>query len=257
MIYFIGGKSFCLAITFACGIDVFANSVRFPDNPYAQIAMRNVFALDKSASVSSTTSNPAEPLPTIAPNGIMSVFGSAQTLFKVTDSQPDQPAGEKSYILGEGQREDGIEVVRIDEKNAVVTFNNHGTVQELPLVAASASGGYPIAKENVGQTGFSNPGTLHGNRISGNSGNATDTSGFGSGYADGAYKNNPPGQGLMVPNVSFASTSEGDNASVQALAVSNDVVPDKNDVAGQTDHISAAERLADMQMVSFARQHMQ
>jgi hypothetical protein len=269
VIYFIGGKSFCLAITFACGIDVFANSVRFPDNPYAQIATRNVFALDKSASVSSTTSNPAEPLPTIAPNGIMSVFGSAQTLFKVTDSQSGQPAGEKSYILGEGQREDDIKVVRIDEKNSVVTFDNHGTIQELPLVAATASSGYSPAPGNVWQTAFSNSGTLHGNRPAGgaalvlgkritdNNGNISDSSGFGSGYAGGANKNNPQGQGLMVPNVSFAAASDNDNATVQSPAVSNDVALGSNKVSGQTDHFSAAERLADIQMVLFARLHMQ
>jgi hypothetical protein len=130
--------SFCLVIIFSWRMDVFANSGASSDNPYAQIVTRNVFALDTS--VSSASSTPSKPLPTITPNGIMSVFGSVQTLFKVTDNQFGQPVSEKSYILGEGQREDDIKVVRIDEKNAVVTFNNHGTIQELPLVAATASG---------------------------------------------------------------------------------------------------------------------
>ena len=257
MMNFFWGKSFCVAITFACVMDVFANSGASSGNPYGQIMARNVFAL--GTSVSSVPSTPAEPLPTITPNGIMSVFGSAQTLFKVTGNQPGQPAGEKSYILGEGQSEDDIKVVRIDGKNAVVTFNNHGTIQELPLVAATASG-------NVGQTVFSNPGTLHGNRfaggttlasgnqISGNNGNITDSS---AGYAGGTYKNNPPGQGLMIPNIPFAATSDGVSASVQAPAVSNDVGSDDNNVSGQGADISAAEHLADIQMVLFARQHMQ
>jgi hypothetical protein len=243
--------SLCLAIIFPWRMDVFANSGASSDNPYAQIVTRNVFALATSASSASST--PTEPLPTITPNGIMSVFGSVQTLFKVTDGQP---AGQKSYILGEGQREDNIEVVRIDEKSAVVTFNNHGTIQELPLVVATASG-------NVGQIAASNPNSLHGNRfaggtalasgnrISGNNGSITDSS---VGYAGG---NNLRGQGLMVPNVSFAGTSDSDNASLQAPAVSNDVGSDNNNVSGHGADISAAEHLADEQMVLFARQHMQ
>jgi hypothetical protein len=252
--------SFCLVIIFPWRMDVFANSGASSDNPYAQIVTRNVFAL--ATSVSSASSTLSEPLPTITPSGIMSVFGSVQTLFKVTDSQPGQPASEKSYILGEGQREDDIEVVRIDEKNAIVTFNNHGTIQELPLVAATAP-------RNVGQTASSSPDALRGNRFAGgtalasgnqmtsNNGNITDSSESGSGYAGGAHKNNPQGQGLMVPNVSFAGASDSDNASLQTPAVSNDVGSDNNNVSGQADHISAAERLADIQMVLFARQHMQ
>jgi hypothetical protein len=252
--------SFCLVIIFPWGMDLFANSGASSNNPYAQIVTRNVFALDPS--VSSASSTPTKLLPTITPNGIMTVFGSVQTLFKVTDSQFGQPASERSYILGEGQREDDIKVVRIDEKNAVVTFNNHGMIQELPLVAATASG-------NVGQIASSNPNSLHGNRfaggralasanqISGNNGNITDSPRFSSGYAGGAYKNDTSGQGLMVPNVSFAGTSDSDNASLQAPAVSNDVGSDNNSVSGQGTDISAAEHLADIQMVLFARQHMQ
>jgi hypothetical protein len=251
---------FCLAILFPWRMDVFANSGAFSGNPYAQIVTRNVFALDPSVSSASSTST--ELLPTITLNGIMSVFGSVQALFKVTDGQPGQPASEKSYILGEGQREDDIKVVRIDDKNAVVIFNNHGTIQELPLVVATASG-------NVGQTASSNPDSLHGNHFAGrralasanqmpgNNGNITDSSGFSSGYAGGVYKNNASGQELMVPNISFAGTSDGGNAPVQSPAVSNNVGSNDNDAPGQADHVSAAEYLADERMVLFARQHMQ
>jgi hypothetical protein len=251
--------SFCLVIIFSWRIDVFANSGASSENPYAQIVTRNVFALDTS--VSSAPSTLSKPLPTITPNGIMSVFGSVQTLFKVTDNQFGQPVSEKSYILGEGQREDDIKVVRIDEKNAVVTFNNNGTIQELPLVTATTSG-------NVGQIASSNPDSLHGNRFAGgralasanqipsNNGNITDSSGFHSGYPVGTYKN-PSGQGLIVPNVSFAGTSDSDNASLQAPAVSNDVSSDNNSFSRQGADGLAAEQLADIRMVLFARQHMQ
>jgi len=259
--------SFCLVITLALGTAVFASNGVLSDNPYAQIVLRNVFALNPPALSASSTSPGL--LPIITPNGIMSVFGSVQTLFKVTDSQPGQPASEKSYILGEGQREDDIKVISIDEENAIITFDNHGTIQELRLVAATASSGYLTAPGNVGQTLYSNLGTLHGNRfaggtaivsgnrMSGNNGSITDSSGLSSGYAGDAYKNNHSGHGSMVPNVSFADTSDSDNASVQAPAVSHDVGSDNNNLSGQGADISAVEHLADIQMVLFARQHMQ
>jgi hypothetical protein len=259
-------NSVCLLIALAWNVGVFASSAASADNPYAPIVARNMFAL--SPLVSSAASTPPAPLPTITPNGIMSLFGSEQALFKVIDNQPGQPATETSYILGEGQGEGDIKVVRIDGKNAIVTFNNHGTIQELPLVSATASSGYPTASGNAGQTKFFNHGSLRrnrfasraaqesGNQIPGESGNAIDSSGLGSGYAGGAYKNDPSGQEVMVPNFSLPNTSEGDNASAQSPAVSNDVGYGNNNVAGQGTDNSAAEELADEQMVAFARQHM-
>jgi hypothetical protein len=69
----------------------------------------------------------------------MSIFGRLQVLFKTAGTaKPGQPAKDEFYILSEGQRQDEIEVIRIDEKASLVTFNNHGTVQELPLVKANA-----------------------------------------------------------------------------------------------------------------------
>jgi hypothetical protein len=38
--------------------------------------------------------------------------------------------------MAEGERQDEIEVVKIDEEKRLITFNNHGTVQELALVDA-------------------------------------------------------------------------------------------------------------------------
>jgi hypothetical protein len=62
---------------------------------------------------------------------------------------------------------------------------------------------------------------------------------------------------LIVPNVSFAGTSDSDNASLQAPAVSNDVSSDNNSFSRQGADGLAAEQLADIRMVLFARQHMQ
>jgi hypothetical protein len=76
-----------------------------------------------------------EPPVKITPNGIMSIFGQLQVLFKVAG----KPGGKDAfYTLGEGQRQDDIEVTKINETKGIVTFNNHGIVQELPLAAAPA-----------------------------------------------------------------------------------------------------------------------
>jgi len=61
-----------------------------------------------------------------------------QVLFKTPGkAKPGQPAKEESFVMCAGERQDEIEVVKIDEKAGVVTFNNHGVLQELTLVAAA------------------------------------------------------------------------------------------------------------------------
>ena len=114
-----------------------------PGSPYAPIVERNMFGL-----VPIPTNNPAAdlppptPPPKITPNGIMTLFGKLQVLFKVAGvPKAGQPAKDESYVLGVGERQEEIEVQKIDEPSATITFNNHGTVQELSLVAGIASGG--------------------------------------------------------------------------------------------------------------------
>ena len=111
------------------------NASRGADNPYAPIAARNIFGLNPPQAIASTA--PAPPSK-ITLNGIMTIFGTAQALFYVdVPPRPPTPAKQKSYILSEGQRQDDIEVTHIDDKKNVVTFNNHGVVQEIPLVKAA------------------------------------------------------------------------------------------------------------------------
>ena len=110
-------------------------------NPYEPIVTRNVFNLVPIPAAPPPGSNvPDKPLPKIVPNGIMTIFGKLQVLFKV--SQPGQPAGkEQAYMMSEGERQDEIEVQKIDEPAATITFNNNGTVQTLALVEGKATGG--------------------------------------------------------------------------------------------------------------------
>ena len=120
-----------------------AENVPVAGNPYAPVVERNVFGLlppptnDPAANLP-----PPEPPPKITPNGIMSIFGRLQVLFKVAVKPlPGQPQKDASYVMSEGERQDDITVTKIDDAAGVVIFDNHGTVQELALVATPATGG--------------------------------------------------------------------------------------------------------------------
>jgi hypothetical protein len=111
-------------------------AVASADNPYALIAARNIFCLNPAP----TNDFVGDPPPKITLTGIMSAMGNLQALYKVAGTgKPGDPAKDQSYILSEGQREDDIEVVEINDKANLVTFNNHGTVQEIPLANAPKS----------------------------------------------------------------------------------------------------------------------
>jgi hypothetical protein len=125
----------CLASGLVLNAGARAANVVLPDNPYAPISAHNIFHLNPPPAAGAATD--ATPPPKITPTGIMTIFGTRQVLFTVDGvSKPGQPGKPESYILSEGQRQDDVEVTRIDEKAGVVTFNNHGTVQEIPLVKA-------------------------------------------------------------------------------------------------------------------------
>jgi hypothetical protein len=145
----------CLASGLVLNAGVRADDGVLPNNPYAPIVVRNVF--DLNPPLPADAGQPADPPPKITPNGIMSIFGQLQVLFKVAGTaKPGQPAKDDSYILSEGQRQDEIEVIQIDEKTSLVTFNNHGIVQELPLIKANvpavntpmAAPGGPVPTQN-------------------------------------------------------------------------------------------------------------
>ncbi len=138
------------------------------DNPYAAIVSRNAFGL-----VPIPTNPPVDPTPKVAPpkitpNGIMDIFGNLQALFKAPlPAKPGQPPHDESYVLSVGESQDDIAVTKIDKVAGIITFNNHGEVQELPLVtgvatssAAPAGGGAAAAGGPMGgrPTGGGGPG---------------------------------------------------------------------------------------------------
>jgi hypothetical protein len=151
---------FCLAGGLALNAAVRADDAALPGNPYTTAAVRNIFGLNPPAPpVDPNAAADANPPPKITPNGITDILGQLQVLFKVANpAKPGKPAADDDYILSEGQRQDDIEVVKIDEKACVVTFNNHGETQELPLVAGTASSPAPPAGGNPGFPGIPAPG---------------------------------------------------------------------------------------------------
>jgi hypothetical protein len=200
IVRYIGKIAICLAGGLALCTVAHAGSVT-PNNPYAPIVVRNVFDLNPPQPVDQT---PTEPPPKITPNGIMTIFGSPQALFKAASpAKPGQPAKDISYILSEGQRQDDIEVVRIDEKDGIVTFNNHGTVQEIPLTAAPALTApasfapNPVpamfAPMNAGNNHGENFGGRFGRNRGGQSGQNNGGGNFNGGYSGSTYNNSSSG----------------------------------------------------------------
>src|SRR6267154_1196600 len=134
-------RSFILALVVTGGWSASADTA---DNPYTPIVTRNIFGLVPIPVHDPANDVPETPPPKITPNGIMTLFGKLQVLFKVAGvAKPGQAPKDESYVMGEGERQDEIEVQAIDEKSATITFNNHGTIQKLPLVAGAASTGAP------------------------------------------------------------------------------------------------------------------
>jgi hypothetical protein len=199
----------CLAGGLGLNPNLHADTVLLPGNPYAPVVVRNIFGLNPPPLVDPNAIS-AEPPVKITPNGIMTIFGQLQVLFKVAG----KPPGQDGYILTEGQRQDDIEVTKIDEKAGIVTFNNHGIVQALPLVPATpgasaapaSSFGIPSPVGNPGANGFNNRfgnrgGNSGRNRGAGNGGNnpGTDNS---PGTDDGsALRNVPTRYGSQQPAI--------------------------------------------------------
>ncbi len=113
-----------------------------PDTPYATIVARNMFGLVPIPPPDPTAGQPPpEPPPKITPNGIVTIFGRPQAIFKVANKpKPGQPQKDDSYVLAEGEMQDEITVVKINPVDGLITFNNHGTIQELALTPAKEGG---------------------------------------------------------------------------------------------------------------------
>jgi hypothetical protein len=209
-----------------------ADSVASAGNPYTPIVARNVFGLNPA----SAETAPSDPPPKITANGIMSVFGKLQVLFKVAGTgKPGQPAKDRSYILSEGQRQDDIEVLQIDDKTNLVTFNNHGTVQEIPLANAPAvtgsgggQGGGQVSRANFsGPMGGSTGGT--GGNVIGNSSGGGGVGRHNRGLGNNANQNPNPAAIPMEGGSALQSipTRDGNSGQQQPQNAQVTVTPEE------------------------------
>ena len=119
------------------------------NQPYETIVARNIFGL--MPPVPPAVDAPqGEPLVKITITGLMSIFGQFQVLFKASSpGKAGPPAKDNYYVLKQQQSEDGIEVLHINGETGVVTFNNHGAIQEIALAGWSGTNSaLPVVSES-------------------------------------------------------------------------------------------------------------
>ena len=109
--------------------------------------------------------NLPDPAPTIIPNGMMSLFGKPQVLFKVFSAYGGQPGSSpREYILAEGEQVDAIKVIQIDMRDGSVLFDNGGEIQRMTLAGAGGSDRkMPSATTAPQEAGGANTVPVHGN----------------------------------------------------------------------------------------------
>jgi len=220
-----------LTILFAIfSFKAFADDLTLSDNPYAPVVERNIFGLVPIPVGPPADAKPPDPPSKITPNGIMNLFGELQVLFKVSVSpKPGLPPHDQSYTMSVGERSDGIEVTKIDKQAGVITFDNHGVIQELSLSKTVALGAPQPAQPAMPSPGFRPPGmngfrgrqNLNGNQsFSGNSYNAAANP-----VAATAYGNNSVAQSYgATPNYGSASVSPNNNSQQQQLSPEAQVI---------------------------------
>lgn len=118
----------CVLATLALCMGVDAMAADSSPAQYQSITDRNLFDLKPAPPVQIVDPLPPA-LPKIILQGIATVLPQKVAIIKVLfPAKPGEPAKEQSYLLAEGQRDGGIEVLQVDEKAGSVKVNNSGTV---------------------------------------------------------------------------------------------------------------------------------
>ena len=111
-----------------------AANVESRDHPYKFISATNVFRLKTLVIRPEQHKPPKPPPPTITLQGITTICGQLEALFKVAmPAKPPESVKEIACVLTEGEREGEIEVLEINVQSGTVKFSNHGVVQVLAL----------------------------------------------------------------------------------------------------------------------------
>lgn len=215
---FAGQIILALGIASLASITARADDLAMSGNPYDSIVARNIFSLVPMPTNDPADQKPPDPPAKITPNGIMSLFGQLQVLFKVaTPPKPGQPPQDQSYVMSEGDRQDGIAVTKIDEQAGMITFDNHGVIQTLALTTASDTSTSPAPADGSGGHGFMPPGRRFGGRM----GQAHNFDNPSDGGSPGSYSsssgNNPSANPMSA---SETPSYGGNNGSSQANQLS-------------------------------------
>ena len=105
----------CLASGLVLNAGARADDGVLPNNPYAPIVVRNVFDLNPPPPADA--GQPADPPPKITPNGIMSILGQLQVLYKVAGTaKPGQPAKDEFYIPAKASGRTKLKSFRLMKK---------------------------------------------------------------------------------------------------------------------------------------------
>jgi hypothetical protein len=198
-----GGKTlicFFCAGAMTTGVKALVNDVeqgnpaRGGDSPYSAIWLRNVFDLKPPPP---TTTTPAQ---TTAPSnvqltGITTMLGTKRVLISVTAGKAGKP---ESYMMREGERQGGLEILEINPKAGTVKINLDGLESTITFstnaAPAGAAGGPPPM---VGGAGTMRPPVLPGSPVPGF--NATGVP-LNNGFA-------PPARQIRTPDYQAAPQS--------------------------------------------------
>jgi hypothetical protein len=132
------------------------------DTPYSAIVERNIFDLKDPPPPPPPMESNAPPA-NVSLTGLMTIFGKKQALFMVQKQMAPgkgggAPPAAESYIMTEGQRQDGLEVLEIDVTGKKVKIKNDGTVSTITFEVAKAGGGgvpmNPTPHMGMGKPGF-------------------------------------------------------------------------------------------------------
>jgi hypothetical protein len=213
-----------LAVLGGFAMAVQADDLAVASNPYSTITERNVFALvpippppDPSTLVA-----PADPPPKITIQGMMTLFGKPQVLFKFTLKAPaGQQPKEESFVLSEGERQEDVEVTKIDMVGKTASFINHGIAQDVALSDTAKLTG-PAPSPVMG--GMPSPAVGGIPLPSGGNGGMPMMGGM-------------RGRGVMGTRPG----SDGSNPGVGAAGPGG-VIPQSNDPANASDNLTAEER---------------
>jgi len=102
------------------------------NHPYKSIVDRNSFSLLPPTPPQPVNVPP--PPSNVKLTGISTLFGVKKAMLMVQDTSGPGKT-DKSVILREGQKEDQIEVISIDEQGGIVKINNAGVVSDLSFEA--------------------------------------------------------------------------------------------------------------------------